>query len=379
MSEVEAQEIPADVERDEPARFSFHGTAGELFPIFIVNLLLTVVTLGVFRFWARTRVRRYLWSRIRFMNDEFEYTGTGMELFIGFVIVFFLVLLPAFGLLYWAQLFIIGGESGQAMFLYLVIYLTFFWLNGAAIYRAHRYRLSRTIWRGIRGHQREKGYKYGTIYLGSIFGQIFTAGLTAPYFTNMLWSYEMNRREFGSGRFSYHGSAGALYKPFFMSLAIAIGGFIGLFALMAGAIAIFGGLPTITDPNAEGALEAQIYFFMVVGIAFYIGAIIVIGAASLFYQQRLLVHFGKNSFFDDIRMQFDVTMAQVFRLWFGNLLIMILTLGLGEPFVELRRVRFFADNLVMLAEPDVDQLEQSSAEISTYGEGLAEAFDVGGI
>ena len=61
----------------------------------MVNLLLTIVTLGIYRFWAKTRIRRYLWSQTEFLGDRFEYTGTGKELLIGFLIVFaFLIVMP---------------------------------------------------------------------------------------------------------------------------------------------------------------------------------------------------------------------------------------------------------------------------------------------
>ncbi len=62
---------------------SFHGEGGALFGIYIVNLLLTIVTLGVFYFWGKTRVRRYMYSQAAFGGDRFTYHGTGMELLIG--------------------------------------------------------------------------------------------------------------------------------------------------------------------------------------------------------------------------------------------------------------------------------------------------------
>jgi uncharacterized membrane protein YjgN (DUF898 family) len=67
--------------------FVYDGKLGELYGIFLSNLLWTLLTLTVFRFWAKTRMRRYLWSRTSLNGDRFEYTGTGGELFVGFMIV----------------------------------------------------------------------------------------------------------------------------------------------------------------------------------------------------------------------------------------------------------------------------------------------------
>ena len=72
---------------------AYDGDAGELLPIVLVNAVLSLVTLGLFRFWAKTRLRRYFLSRISFMGDRLAYTGTGKELFIGFLIVL-MVLIP---------------------------------------------------------------------------------------------------------------------------------------------------------------------------------------------------------------------------------------------------------------------------------------------
>ena len=59
----------------------------------IRNTLLTMITVGIYRFWAKTRIRQYLWSRISLLDDRFEYTGRGRELFFGFLIVLFVFVL----------------------------------------------------------------------------------------------------------------------------------------------------------------------------------------------------------------------------------------------------------------------------------------------
>src|SRR5271166_2072668 len=71
----------------EPAHaLQYDWRVGEIYPIFLLNLLLTIVTLGIFRFWAVTRLRRYLWSRAAFQDQRLTYTGTGGELFVGFLL-----------------------------------------------------------------------------------------------------------------------------------------------------------------------------------------------------------------------------------------------------------------------------------------------------
>src|SRR6185295_18297795 len=65
-------------------RLSFHGTGGTLFGIHVVNVLFTVLTLGVYYFWGKTRIRRYLFGASAFEEDRFAYHGTAQELLLGF-------------------------------------------------------------------------------------------------------------------------------------------------------------------------------------------------------------------------------------------------------------------------------------------------------
>src|SRR3712207_4967279 len=129
----------------------FTGSWREYLPIAATNVLLVVVTLGVYRFWASARERRYLWSRTHVIDDTLEWTGTGKEMFFGFLMVM-AVMLPFF--LFIQLLFpalVARGKEGAAAGLFTLFYLGIVVLIGFARFRALRYRLSRTWWHGIRG------------------------------------------------------------------------------------------------------------------------------------------------------------------------------------------------------------------------------------
>ena len=90
--------------------FRFNGSWREFAPIAFTNLLLTIVTLGIYRFWATTRERRYLWSRTDFIDDPLEWTGTGLELFIGFMMVVALLFVPLLVIQFLVQALAMRGE-----------------------------------------------------------------------------------------------------------------------------------------------------------------------------------------------------------------------------------------------------------------------------
>ena len=81
--QVNGEQSPSGAEGE--GRFAHHGSGGELFLIMLVNMVLKVITLGLYHFWAKTRVRRYLWSHSAYRDERFEYTGTGLDLLLGFL------------------------------------------------------------------------------------------------------------------------------------------------------------------------------------------------------------------------------------------------------------------------------------------------------
>ena len=91
--------------------FQFHGSWQEFARIAFPNLLLSIVTLGIYRFWATTREREYLWSKTQFIDERLEWTGRGIELFIGFLMAFFLIGLPFIIIQLVSQGLIFRGET----------------------------------------------------------------------------------------------------------------------------------------------------------------------------------------------------------------------------------------------------------------------------
>jgi len=146
----------------------FTGSWRDYLPIAATNALLILCTLGVYRFWAAARQRRYLWSHTEFIDDALEWTGSGREMFFGFLIVV-AVLAPFF--LFIQFLFpalIARGKADAAFGIVFLFEIALIYLGGFARFRALRYRLSRTYWHGIRGGSDDPGWNYGGEYLGRI-------------------------------------------------------------------------------------------------------------------------------------------------------------------------------------------------------------------
>lgn len=348
-------------------KFEFTGSTDELLPIILRNLLFNILTLSLYRFWGRTNVRRYIWENVRFKGDPFEYTGTGGELFKGFLVVLVAVFLPLFGLITWAQLLLARGQT-LGLVLIFALYLFMIWLLSFGLYRAYKYRMSRTRWRGIRGTQLKSGAGYATEALSYTLFTGLSLGLLFPVMENKLWTLETNNRRFGSGRFSYNAGSGRLYVGYFKSLALTLVGFFAMSTLMVGFAP--GG-----NPFADSSL-VQVYlgFF-----AAYLGLLVFMGLAFSIYTYEKLKHFWSNTHFEGATFSFSGTLGGLIRLLLGNLLITILTLGIAYPIAQMRLVRFMVENLQLEGKLDLARISQTDEEAPGFGEGLAEGFDMGTI
>ena len=108
----------------EPLALTWKQQSG-LIGVSIVNFILRILTLGIYHFWGKTEVRRRIWSAVRLNDEPLEYTGTGWELFVGFLVVFFLIFLPvSLGLT--ALVFAFGPGSPVVVAAQILLYVVFF-------------------------------------------------------------------------------------------------------------------------------------------------------------------------------------------------------------------------------------------------------------
>ena len=190
---------PQSADEAEPrVHPEYQGRTSEFSGIVIRNALLGLSTLGFYRFWGKTRLRRYLWSHIGFLGDRFEYTGLAIELLRGFFVAL-AIFLPIVILLGVASAFVETAESETALNMFYL--LAFSLLTQFAIYRARRYRLSRTQWRGIRGAQTGSGVNYALLALGHFLLAFLTFGLAYPVMRTRLQKYRFENTWFGDRPF----------------------------------------------------------------------------------------------------------------------------------------------------------------------------------
>ena len=312
------------------SRMCFDGRSGELFVIFIVNLLLSIVTLGVYRFWARTRIRQYLWRHTSFHDDGIEYTGNGKELFLGFLIAL-AVLVPISAIVQAIELLIetkLEEPDNALMALGVVYFAVFMFLVGFALYRARRYRLSRTVWRGIRGAQTGSAVDYARRYLGYVLLTTLTLGFFWPFMNMKLATYRLNHTWFGDRKIGFEGSGRDLFRTFAICWLLVI--------------------PTL-------------------------------GGSWFWYKAAEWRYVAQHTRYEDLRFKAPLKSHQLFWLVISNFLLVTLTLGLAYPYAMIRVGRYIAANLAVIGEQDFSRIAQSRDDGPKRGEGFAAALDIGEI
>lgn len=180
------------------ARVAFTAKRRDFFRLVRRGAMLELVTAGFYRFWLATDMRRALWSGTSIEGHPAEYTGTAKELLIGFL--FAIAILAPIYLVY----FLIGIEVERAKAFASVPLILFFYAFGQfAIFRARRYRATRTVWRGVRFWMSGSGWAYSwRACLWSLVALV-TLGLALPWRESALERYKMRHLHYGDlpGRF----------------------------------------------------------------------------------------------------------------------------------------------------------------------------------
>lgn len=323
-------------------RLNFSGSAGPIFGIFVRNVFLTLVTFGVYYFWGKTRVRAYLFGQTSFADDRFAYHGTGAELFKGFLKGLVIFGLPLFVLdLLGNVASLPTGIRVLAGLLSLLLVLT---LSGVAVVAAHRYRLSRTSWRAIRFSFRGGIREFVRLFLTGTLLTGVTLGFYYPVFFVRQMRFLIARSSVGNQRFQFDGSAAGLVGPYLLAIAV------------SAAVIVIVPFPT-------SFLQLLIWAF----------GLIVPWTAYLVKQQTYV---WNHTSLGNAHFRLNIEGMDYFALKFGNLLLLVLTLGLGWPWVSVRNVRFMCTHLTLTGVLDFAAIEQDARAATATGEGLADLFGV---
>lgn len=354
----------------ETLAFSTTLRARDFFVISLVNGLLNIVTLTLYRFWGKTEVRRRVWRGLRVNGEAFEYTGRGVELFIGFLLAAVLLGLP-----FLALVFAIQFQSTAYYGLLFPLYLVLFWLFGFGMFTAFRYMASRTTWRGVRFALAGSAQTYGWTWLGMQIVTVFTAGWIQPVFERMLAQQVWDHLRFGDRRFRWSQTGSeriGLYGPFAVGWFLSVLFVVGLFLVpVMMAIGSSAGMPqAYASPVAP---EPPDWAYSLFG---YLVLVVFAPVFALFwapYQSALLRSVAAGVTLDDARFALKVGSLSLWWLTITNLLLIFVSLGILMPLVQARTAKYLVRRLTASGTAQIEAARQAGSGPRT-AEGLADAF-----
>ena len=392
--------------------FQFTGHRGPFCKLLLINLFLTVITLGIYRFWAKTNVRRFIWSNIRFMGDPLEYTGKASELLLGFLIV--IAILFPLGLVYNLIQFLVPPDYFYLhVGLEVLYYLVLFALIQVGFYRAWRYRMSRTTWRGIRLGLDGSTWTFLKISVGWTVLTILTLGIAFPWMAVELWRYQITHTRVGTTVTSFNGMGRDMLPSWLIVMApmwaIIIGfGSYFLFFFDAAALDV---AAANADQQSTKVVLVNLFapwVFLLTRFAYLITLIawfwfnldlaryqisgMSLGEATIISR----LPFGRLLAFAALAICVFAVPAGIFGMLFtfepgtgGKEFIVILIAAMFATFIllpiawtliftfELVKQLFITATITNPAA--LGKVMQSAAETQKTGEGLADALDIGGL
>ncbi len=202
-------------------KFEFTGKGSDIFFLYLKNVFLIIITSGIYYFWASVNFKRYFYRNTLFDGIPFDYSGTGKELFTGFlktlilfsVVVFFFILTAFF-----LAIIVPGGEYISAIMASVFL----FSLNPLIKTGSRRYLLSRSSWNGIRFRFRGSPQELFKIQLKGFLITVLTFGIYLPFWILNYQKFLIGNSVFGQKaefRFSAQGKDYfiLLFKGFFLT------------------------------------------------------------------------------------------------------------------------------------------------------------------
>ena len=318
--------------------FEFRGDGMEYFKIWIVNVLLTIVTLGIYSAWATVRNKRYFYSNLYLGDDNFRYLAEPLTILKGRIIavVAFIVYMAL------SALFPVASLIFLVILLFLIPYFvnqSLAFNNRMSAYKNIQFRFKSTY-----------GEAFMVAYVWPILG-VLSLGILYPLVFVKANNYVINNSSYGTTNFEFS----ATYKDYAI-----------IFLTLIGVGAVAGGL--VWGLTSVGSEATAIMIPIVMGLM-YFGLIVyfLVSTANLLYRS---IAISGHSF------DADLTMPGISKVILINALLTLITLGLYLPAAKVRMAKYVSSCLTMQVDGDLNNFAAAEKEnVSALGEEFGQVFD----
>lgn len=335
----------------------FTGDAKTYFGIWIVNILLSIVTLGIYSAWAKVRTKRYFAQNTLIDGRRFDYHATGKQILIGRIIVILgliVLMIPILNL--------IGAVA---------LFFLFPWLmNRALMFNARK-----TSFSGLRF-----GFdgSYGRAFLVYIIYPVLSAltlFIFMPFAIRARHRYTINGHRYGTARFSFDSAIWPFYKAALLAIGwVMVATLIG-FVLLGGP-RLLNEFIIMAQMGDEPDPALMIRFFLMYGVL-----LVAIMPAAFIYQAYIRnMVYAHTALQGGHRLVSNVSAARLMWIAMSNVVVIVLTLGLMLPWARIRFSRYLADCTQFIADGSLDEfIGVEEGRVTALGDAYAdlEGLDVG--
>lgn len=347
-------EIP---DNDNPAvaanaqSIAFTGSGSEFFGIWIVNILLTAITLGIYAAWAKVRTQKYFYNNTLLMNSGFDYTADPATILKGYIIAA-VIFIAVYGVMFVFPPF--------AVVVAIAMILIAPWI----IVKSLAFNAKHSVYRGIRFKFNEDfGGAFGTFVGWPLLSGI-TLGILGPMAVQRQHRFIVNNHSYGQSPFTFHAGVGGYYYIVLMFLLI--------MATLLIPVALMSIAPLMAD-RAVARIEDLSPVILVTAVlmaAIYLYALAYVQAAmvNLVWSN---IRNGSSSFSASLKA------GKLAWIIFSNLLLLAITLGLYYPWAKVRMLRYKLNQTAFTAGENMDHVVAAEhKKQSALGEGMGEMFDI---
>ena len=358
----------------------FKGKAMEYFGIWLANILLTVVTIGIFSAWAKVRRLKYFFNNTKILEDSFAYHATGWQILKGRIIALVAILILGAGSAY------IPGFSFISFL--IIFFLLPFIINSSLRFNARMisYRNIKFNWHG--------NYKQTFLYfvLGPVIS-FLSLGFLHPLFTKYYYTYFANNHSYGTSRFSAYTTVKKYYldaiKSGFLPVLIIFYSIIiytiwDIASLMVWDVDYIDSMWISSGSEIERIISYNLNYnlgnysnsfsnllFILIPIIFLTNFIYRIFARNMLLRAMIL----NNSNNKEISANFDSKLNPATYLWItiSNAIVVPITLGLMSPWAQIRFYKYLSHSTKIEIIGDLNIfLDTEKKNLSSLGEEYSE-------
>lgn len=336
-----------------PRPFHFTGNGGEYFRIWIVNLLLSVVTLGIYSAWAKVRRLRYFYGHTSLDGAAFGYHASPIAILKGRLIAY-------------AVVGVLALLSEVAPLLASVLYLPLAVLAPIIIVRSFRFRAANSSFRGIRfGFDGLDSDAY-KVFLFWPLSVPFTLGLTYPYVTKRQREFFVGDSRYGRSLFGIELPTGAVYKIYILA-GVAM---LAWFALVGATF--LSALAQLATASEDTDVVPGLGVFAGIGLL-YVG----VGAIVVFVRTAFENMVWNHTLLDQHRFESRLRAGRMLWLYASNVVLLVVTLGLFVPWARVRMAQYRAESLTLLPGGPLESAALAGGlEAEATGAELTDAMDL---